>query len=63
MTRMIAKTMMMTVMQKMPPKASFFRRLSRTFQSKLIGTSMTVKNYQCAALKATLKGKADLERQ
>ena len=45
-TRIIANIIIMTVIEKMPPKASFFRILIRTFQSKLIGTRMTEESYQ-----------------
>lgn len=40
-TRMIAKTIMKTVREKMPAKASFFRRLIWTFQSSLTGMRIT----------------------
>lgn len=41
-TRMMAKTIMMTPSEKIPPRAIFCRRLIFTFHSRLIGNSMTV---------------------
>ena len=58
---MIAKAMMMTVMQKMPPKANFFRKLKRTFQSKLIGTRITDRHCQWEAPREIFEGQNRLK--
>ena len=45
-TRTTANIMTMTVREKMPNRASFWRMLILTFQSKLTGIVMTLVSYQ-----------------